>query len=118
LYLGDQYNPILISVGTRKEEIEIEKQIAYSINSCFSWTSDINKARFNEAAITLLRSNQVRLVAISLSNKLPNVIHRQILVKLQSFYSSRKIVVENVVYLLTTWPSERKSNLINSNNIA
>lgn len=57
----------------------------------------------------------MRLISISLSYDLPYIFHRKLLVKLQPFKSSRKLVIENVVNFVTTRAPEdnNKHNQLN-----
>lgn len=84
----------------------VENKSTHSIHWSFSWTSEIIKGTINEAPVTLLGRNQMRLVPICLWNHFPYVLQWKMTIKWKLPQSRRELVIKNSINPITTRSSE------------
>lgn len=82
-------------------------EVTYCVNNSFCWASEEMQRTFDEAPVSLLWSNKMGLVTISLGHNSSHILPRQMLVEGELFQRSRQLIVKDGVYFLSTGASAR-----------
>lgn len=92
-------------------QVSSSKEVTYCINNCFCWTSEEMQRTFDEAPVSLLWSDKMGLVTISLGHNPSHILPRQMLVEGKLFQRSRQLIVKDGVDFLSTGASARCKNV-------